>query len=114
MQVGTALAPGNSGFFSVTGQAAGMASGDPGAYGENVDDQREMFWDGSYKDGRFADVTGQTPQEPKDGVRIYSDEVYEDILFDGARHCSIASVPGMIVMISSTITASSSVSMERA
>ena len=28
-------------------------------------------------------------------VRIYSDEVYEDILFDGARHCSIASVPGM-------------------
>ena len=31
---------------------------------------------------------------PKD-VRIYSDEVYEDILFDGAKHCSIASVPGM-------------------
>lgn len=28
-------------------------------------------------------------------VRIYSDEVYEDILFDGARHHSIASLPGM-------------------
>jgi aspartate/methionine/tyrosine aminotransferase len=28
-------------------------------------------------------------------VRIYSDEVYESILFDGARHHSIASVPGM-------------------
>ncbi|HJU83101.1 MAG TPA: aminotransferase class I/II-fold pyridoxal phosphate-dependent enzyme [Holophagaceae bacterium] len=28
-------------------------------------------------------------------VRVYSDEVYEDILFDGARHHSIASVPGM-------------------
>jgi aspartate/methionine/tyrosine aminotransferase len=30
-----------------------------------------------------------------DVVRVYSDEVYEDILFDGARHHSIASVPGM-------------------
>lgn len=28
-------------------------------------------------------------------VRIYSDEVYEDILFDGAKHESIASLPGM-------------------
>ena len=28
-------------------------------------------------------------------VRVYSDEVYEDILFDGARHVSIASIPGM-------------------
>ena len=28
-------------------------------------------------------------------VRIYSDEVYESILFDGAKHESIASIPGM-------------------
>jgi aspartate/methionine/tyrosine aminotransferase len=28
-------------------------------------------------------------------ARVYSDEVYEDILFDGARHHSIASEPGM-------------------
>jgi aspartate/methionine/tyrosine aminotransferase len=28
-------------------------------------------------------------------VRVYSDEVYECILFDGARHLSIASLPGM-------------------
>ncbi len=28
-------------------------------------------------------------------VRVFSDEVYEHILFDGARHRSIASVPGM-------------------
>jgi len=28
-------------------------------------------------------------------VRVYSDEVYEHILFDGAEHLSIASVPGM-------------------
>ncbi|MFH1830597.1 MAG: aminotransferase class I/II-fold pyridoxal phosphate-dependent enzyme [Pseudomonadota bacterium] len=31
---------------------------------------------------------------PKD-VRVYSDEVYENILFDGSRHNSIASFPGM-------------------
>jgi len=31
---------------------------------------------------------------PKD-VRIYSDEVYEHILFDGSRHNSIVSIPGM-------------------
>ena len=30
-----------------------------------------------------------------DFVRVYSDEVYEDILFDGNRHVSIASLPGM-------------------
>jgi aspartate/methionine/tyrosine aminotransferase len=28
-------------------------------------------------------------------TRVYSDEVYEDILFDGNRHLSIASLPGM-------------------
>jgi aspartate/methionine/tyrosine aminotransferase len=28
-------------------------------------------------------------------VRVYSDEVYEDIVFDGNRHRSIASIPGM-------------------
>ncbi len=28
-------------------------------------------------------------------VRVYSDEVYERILFDGEKHASIASVPGM-------------------
>jgi penicillin amidase len=87
MQVDTALPPGNSGFFTVQGEARGRASGDPGAYGEHVDDQREMFWDGEYKDGRFADVSGQTPQEPKDGVRIYQDDkgvpvVYGDTGYD--------------------------------
>jgi aspartate/methionine/tyrosine aminotransferase len=28
-------------------------------------------------------------------LRIYSDEIYEDIVYDGARHLSIASLPGM-------------------
>jgi len=31
---------------------------------------------------------------PKD-VRVYSDEVYENILFDGCKHVSIVSIPGM-------------------
>ena len=30
-----------------------------------------------------------------ENVRIYSDEIYEHILFDGARHHSIAAIPGM-------------------
>ena len=30
-----------------------------------------------------------------ENVRIYSDEIYENILFDGNRHLSIASLPGM-------------------
>ena len=29
-------------------------------------------------------------------VRVYSDEVYENILFDGSKHHSIAALPGMI------------------
>ena len=87
MQVGTALPPGNSGFISVVGEARGRATRDPGQYGEHIDDQREMFWDGQYKDGRFADVSGQAPQTPKQGVRIYEDEkgvpvVYGDTGFD--------------------------------
>ena len=40
----------------------------------------------------FAEVILRTA--PPD-LRVYSDEVYEKILFDGAGHHSIASVPGM-------------------
>jgi len=29
------------------------------------------------------------------GMRIFSDEIYEDIIFDGKTHCSIMSMPGM-------------------
>ncbi|MFH1984443.1 MAG: aminotransferase class I/II-fold pyridoxal phosphate-dependent enzyme [Pseudomonadota bacterium] len=31
----------------------------------------------------------------EDTVRVYSDEIYENIIFDGQKHFSIASVPGM-------------------
>lgn len=70
MQVGTVLGPGNSGFVSVPGQAQGTATGD---YGPNLDDQRELYWDGGYKDGRFKAPTG-TPETPADGVRLYADD----------------------------------------
>ena len=40
----------------------------------------------------LAEVIERTAPED---VRVYSDEVYEDILFDGAEHRSIASIPGM-------------------
>lgn len=86
LSAGTALAPGNSGFFSVPGQVKGMATGNPADYGEHVDDQRLMFWDGQYKDGRFAPPAG-TPETPQDGVRIYSGTggvpvVYGDSAYD--------------------------------
>ena len=42
--------------------------------------------------GEIAEVIkAKCPKE----VRVYSDEIYENILFDGARHQSIASFPGM-------------------
>ncbi len=36
-------------------------------------------------------ILARAPQD----VRIYADEIYENILFDGSRHVSIASLPGM-------------------
>lgn len=43
----------------------------------------------------LADIAYTIHHEAPQDARIYSDEVYEDILFDGARHESIASIPGM-------------------
>jgi aspartate aminotransferase len=40
----------------------------------------------------ISDVIRSTCSE---NVRVYSDEVYEHILFDGSRHYSISSCPGM-------------------
>jgi len=40
----------------------------------------------------FADVIRRSCDP---NVRIYSDEIYENILFDGAEHHSLASLPGM-------------------
>jgi aspartate aminotransferase len=40
-------------------------------------------------------IAGVILRKAPPGVRVYSDEVYEKIVFDEARHHSIASVPGM-------------------
>lgn len=44
---------------------------------------------------QLADIAGVIRRKAPPRARIYSDEIYEDILFDGNRHHSIASVPGM-------------------
>jgi len=44
---------------------------------------------------QLEDIAGAIRRYAPPDVRVYSDEVYEDILFDGARHESIASLPGM-------------------
>ena len=83
--VGTVLGPGNSGFVSVPGQARGMATGDPGAYGPSIDDQRELYWDGKMKDGRFKAPTGPVTS-PVPGVRISTDERGVKVVYgDSAR-----------------------------
>ncbi|HEX8726395.1 MAG TPA: pyridoxal phosphate-dependent aminotransferase [Gemmatimonadaceae bacterium] len=45
--------------------------------------------------GLLADVARVIRDRCAPDVRVYSDEIYEHILFDGAVHASIASQPGM-------------------
>ncbi|MHB1712656.1 MAG: penicillin acylase family protein [Acidimicrobiales bacterium] len=78
--------PGQSGFFSITGQVEGDAARQPGAYGAHVDDQRLLYWTFGYKPGGFAAPTG-TPEQPSKGSRLYRDEygvpiIYGDSAFD--------------------------------
>lgn len=44
---------------------------------------------------QLEDLADVILRRATEDVRVYSDEVYEHILFDGARNHSIASVPGM-------------------
>lgn len=44
---------------------------------------------------QLEEIAAIVRRKASDDLRIYSDEVYEDILFDGAEHVSIASLPGM-------------------
>jgi aspartate aminotransferase len=45
--------------------------------------------------GDLEDISRVVREKASDGIRIYSDEVYEDIVFDGKKHQSIVSLPGM-------------------
>ena len=44
---------------------------------------------------QLADIAAVIRKKAPAHARIYSDEIYEDILFDGNHHHSIASIPGM-------------------
>ena len=68
----TVLPPGQSGFFSTDGQAAGSASGDPADYGPHVDDQRLMYWQFNAKPGALGTKPG-TAVVPKTGIELYRD-----------------------------------------
>src|SRR3954454_20116112 len=67
MTIGTALPPGENGRVTAIDQARGMANGD---YGPHTEDQRVLYWDGRYMDGRFQ-ATG-TPEAVGD-ARVYRD-----------------------------------------
>ena len=45
--------------------------------------------------GDLEGIAGVIAERCGPDVRVYSDEIYEHILFDGAEHHSIASLPGM-------------------
>ena len=86
-QVVNILAPGQSGFVSTDGQAVGSGTGNPGDFGDHLDDQRLMYWSSEFKPGEFADVSEMTPIEPSEGVRIYRDDfgvpiIYGETAFD--------------------------------
>jgi aspartate aminotransferase len=44
---------------------------------------------------QLAEIAEVINRKCREDVRVYADEVYEHILFDGSRHASIASCPGM-------------------
>ncbi len=68
----TVLPPGNSGFVDAAGQVRGTASGNPGDFGPHIDDQREMYWKGTFKPGDFS-MPGADADQPRPGVRIDRD-----------------------------------------
>ncbi|MBW3618986.1 MAG: penicillin acylase family protein [Actinobacteria bacterium] len=66
------LAPGNSTTYTMEGQARGTATGDPDDFGAHVDDQRELYGDFEFKDGRFRDRCDD-PLVPRPGVEVCYD-----------------------------------------
>jgi penicillin amidase len=71
VRVLAAMPPGESGFFSVSGQAAYEANGDPADFGPHVDDQRAAYWSERFHNGGFS--RRGTPDQPHPGVAIYRD-----------------------------------------
>lgn len=76
----TVLPPGQSGFVSIAGQAQGLLSSDPGAYGAHVDDQRGLYWSFGAKPAVLGGKPG-TPTQPKEGVQVYRDDYGVPIVY---------------------------------
>lgn len=57
------LPPGNSQTYTVTGEAQGQATGDPGAWGPWIDDQRQMYFDYEMKDAAFIPSLAECPSQ---------------------------------------------------
>lgn len=71
MKAQTVLPPGQSGFFSVAGQAQGLLTGKPADYGPHVDDQRPLYWSFNAKSGLYQ--KNGAAESPKSGIEIYRD-----------------------------------------
>lgn len=67
----SALPPGNSGFYPVSGQLQGTVTGKPADFGTHVDDQRDLYWSNKFKPAGFT--KNGIPEQPKTGVSIYRD-----------------------------------------
>jgi penicillin amidase len=75
LRVESALPAGESGHWSLTGQAAYAVTNDPSAFGPHADDQRELYWRFKGKSGAFTGEAGQegATVTPKPGVSIHRD-----------------------------------------
>lgn len=79
------LPPGESGFFSVSGEALGTATGNPADFGAHVDDQRSLYWSFAAKPGALGTKPG-SPSSPLSGVEIYRDSYGVPIVYAGNVH----------------------------
>ena len=75
--------PGESGFFSLAGQRAYEAPGEPSAFGPHVDDQRLLYWTFGYTPAGFAQPTGE-PERPTPGARLYRDAYGVPVVYGGS------------------------------
>jgi penicillin amidase len=79
------LPPGQSGFWSLAGEAAGTASGNPADFGAHVDDQRALYWSFGAKPGALGGKPG-APASPLAGVQVYRDSYGVPIVYAGNVH----------------------------
>jgi penicillin amidase len=82
MTIGTALPPGENGRVTAVDQARGTLTDD---YGPHTEDQRVLYWDGRYKEGKFQ-ATG-TPEAVGD-ARVYRDSYGTPAIYAGTSYAT--------------------------